>query len=73
MSSLPSNQKTVYYRLTEKGISLAPIIMEMAIWSDKHLRDLNTDLIAANDIAWKESNKEQFILAIQKAYREKYL
>ena len=32
----------IYYGLTKKGIDLLPIIFEMAIWSDKHLK-VHTD------------------------------
>src|SRR5262245_26331332 len=32
----PSDGRKQLYRLTEKGIDLAPILMEMARWSSKH-------------------------------------
>ncbi|MGB2128977.1 MAG: winged helix-turn-helix transcriptional regulator [Flavicella sp.] len=31
--SLPHNKKTKLYVLTEKGLSLAPIVIELAIWA----------------------------------------
>ncbi|MEM1322348.1 MAG: helix-turn-helix domain-containing protein, partial [Bacteroidota bacterium] len=33
----PTNKKVFIYRLTEKGKSLAPIIIEMIIWGNKNL------------------------------------
>ncbi|WP_220222695.1 helix-turn-helix domain-containing protein [Winogradskyella sp. KYW1333] len=32
------NKKVKYYYLTNKGIDLYPIICEMMLWSDKHLK-----------------------------------
>lgn len=44
---LPTNKKENLYLLTEKGIELAPLIMEIVLWSDKHVRvyhpDMNTN------------------------------
>ena len=34
----PNNKKTKLYVLTEKGLALTPLLVELAIWSDKHLR-----------------------------------
>lgn len=36
----PDNKRQVIYSLTEKGIELAPVLVEIAIWSCKH--DANT-------------------------------
>ena len=38
---LPDNKKTNIYRLTEKGLSLTPIVVELAYWSNINLRELN--------------------------------
>lgn len=38
-SKLPGNKKTNIYRLTAKALDLAPTIVELAFWSDKHLRE----------------------------------
>ncbi|MEO0628294.1 MAG: winged helix-turn-helix transcriptional regulator, partial [Bacteroidota bacterium] len=40
-SKLPNNKKTNLYLLTEKGLSLAGTIVELALWSDENLRSLN--------------------------------
>ena len=38
----PDNRRRNIYRLTEKGLALAPIILEMVQWSAKY--DTNTDV-----------------------------
>jgi len=35
---LPANKKENIYLLTEKGLSLAPMILEIVIWSDQYVR-----------------------------------
>jgi len=43
---LPGNKKENIYLLTEKGMDLAPLIMEIALWSDKHVRAYNQGMNA---------------------------
>jgi DNA-binding HxlR family transcriptional regulator len=38
---LPKNKKENIYLLTEKGISLAPIIIELTLWGDTNMREFN--------------------------------
>lgn len=33
----PTNKKKFLYKLTEKGVDLLPILLEMILWSDKYL------------------------------------
>ena len=40
-TQLPDNKKTKLYLLTEKGLALTPIIVELSIWSDENVRELN--------------------------------
>lgn len=68
---LPDNKKTNIYRLTERGIALAPIIVELAIWSDANLREFHLTLPSNDQITSLKENKEQFILTIQRDYRIK--
>jgi DNA-binding HxlR family transcriptional regulator len=37
----PNNKKTNLYLLTEKGLALTPILVELALWSDNYLRDVH--------------------------------
>ncbi|WP_127140597.1 winged helix-turn-helix transcriptional regulator [Flagellimonas marinaquae] len=65
---LPHNQKENIYLLTEKGIELAPIIMELIIWSDKNLRVQNPEMPSISQIG-DISNKSALIAGIQNNYR----
>ncbi|MDG1797851.1 MAG: helix-turn-helix domain-containing protein [Flavobacteriales bacterium] len=35
------NQKTNYYFLTEKGLSLTPIVIELALWSHHNIKPID--------------------------------
>ena len=65
------NKKTNIYRLTDKGISLTPIIAELGIWSDANMRGFHPDIIAGKHMDDLKNNKEQFIFDLQQNYREK--
>lgn len=43
---LPENKKENIYLLTEKGIDLTPIVIEIALWGDKYMRNFNPELDA---------------------------
>jgi len=66
---LPQNQKEIIYLLTEKGIELAPIIMELIIWSDKNLRDQNPEMPSISQIG-DISDKSALTAEIQNNYRK---
>jgi DNA-binding HxlR family transcriptional regulator len=63
---LPENKKENIYLLTEKGIDLAPLILELVIWSDKYVRAYNTEM---NVYETQNLNKSQVIKNVQKEYR----
>ncbi len=65
---LPHNQKENIYLLTEKGIELAPIIVELIVWSDKNLRVQNPEMPSISQIG-DISNKSALIAGIQDNYR----
>ena len=64
---LPENKKENIYLLTEKGIDLAPLIMEIVVWSDKYVRAYNPDM---NDFENNKSNNTLTIKRFQKDYRK---
>lgn len=68
---LPNNKKTNIYRLTEKGISLAPIIFELAIWSDANIREFHPEITSNQQLDTLINNKARFIKNIKKSYIEK--
>jgi hypothetical protein len=55
--------------LTEKGLALTPILVELATWSDKHLRDIHPTIV--NGEAMEFLRKTAFANEIEKKYREK--
>ncbi len=63
----PKNKKENVYLLTEKGIDLAPLILEIVLWSDKYVRAYNLDM---NKYESGNTNKMSVIEDVQKKYRE---
>jgi DNA-binding HxlR family transcriptional regulator len=62
---LPDNQKTNHYILTEKGLSLTPVIIELALWSHHNIKPVeNQDMANAKD-------KNELHLAIIEKYKSK--
>lgn len=68
---LPENKKTNIYTLTEKGLALAPLIVELSIWSDNNLRQFHSDLYAGEQLEMIRGNKEKFIEVIVENYKKK--
>ncbi|MEM9548433.1 MAG: helix-turn-helix domain-containing protein [Bacteroidota bacterium] len=67
----PNNKKTNLYLLTEKGLALTPILVELAIWSDGNLRDVHPSLLDGEGLKSIRKDKAAFTDIIVKRYREK--
>ena len=67
----PDNRKTNHYLLTDKGLALIPIILELATWSDKHLRDIHPTIVNGEEMEFLRTDKAAFASALEKNYREK--
>lgn len=67
-SSHPDSKAKILYRLTQKGIDLLPIIMEVYIWSDKYMT-IPTDIKAIIKEAKKD--KDKFIRQVIKELKTK--
>lgn len=65
----PESKAKVLYRLTQKGIDLLPIIMEIYIWSDKYM-DVPANLKATIKEAKKD--KDKFVKHFTKELKAKY-
>lgn len=63
---LPTNKKENIYLLTEKGLDLTPIIFELVLWSDKHLREEHLEM---NPFAGDNIKKDQIIETAMASYR----
>jgi len=68
---LPNNKKTNIYRLTEKGVALTPVIIELGIWSDANMRDFHSEIIEGEDMDALKNNKEEFVRNLQESYKAK--
>ena len=68
---LPNNRKTSLYVLTESGLSLTPIIVELALWSDRYLRELNPTIVDNDAIELLKSDKQAFARKLQQDYMDK--
>jgi DNA-binding HxlR family transcriptional regulator len=62
----PENKKENIYLLTEKGIDLAPMIMEIVLWSNTHVRAYN---LGMNEYETQSIDKTEVIKSIQEEYR----
>lgn len=70
-SKLPNNKKTNLYHLTDRGLALTPIIVELAIWSDEHVRGFNPIMRKGPELELMKTDKEGIIEGIIQNYREK--
>ena len=46
---LPGNQKTNIYTLTDKGLGLTPLIVELVLWSDGNLREFHPKITPTSE------------------------
>jgi len=62
----PSNKKTKLYQLTDKGLSLAPVVVDLAIWSDQNLREYNPIIRQSDELKFMKSNREDAIIDLKR-------
>jgi len=67
----PDNKKINHYLLTDKGLALTPILVELASWSDKNLRDIHPGIMNGEAMQFLRNDKTAFANEIEKRYREK--
>ena len=59
--------RRVNYRLTEKGVDLAPVLLELLIWGARH-----EDTAAPDGLAEKmEKHREQFLAEVRRRWQER--
>ncbi len=66
----PESKAKNLYQLTQKGIDLLPIIMEIYIWSDKYF-EIPTNLKATINAAKKD--KDKFVRQVTKELKDKQI
>jgi DNA-binding HxlR family transcriptional regulator len=64
---LPDNKKENIYLLTKKGIELAPMILEIVLWSDRYVREYNPTMNAFDGAG---VDKALVTESVQKEYEE---
>lgn len=67
----PDNKKSNLYLLTDKGLALTPILVELATWSDRHLRDIHPAIADGEKMEFLRNNKAAVARELVKNYREK--
>ena len=67
----PNNKKTNLYLLTDKGLALTPILVELATWSDSYLRDIHPTIVNGEAMELLRDDKAAFASALEIKYREK--
>ena len=67
----PNNKKANLYLLTDKGLALTPILVELATWSDKYLRDIHPAIANGEEMELLRNDKSAFASALKNKYREK--
>ena len=68
-TKIPENKKENIYLLTEKGISLTPIIIEFSLWGDTNMREFNE----IDNIEGLNSDKSHVIKVVQDNYNSMLL
>ena len=63
-TKVPDNKKENIYLLTEKGIRLAPIIIEFSLWGNSNMREFNE----IGDIKGLNLDKTLIIQTVQDSY-----
>ncbi|MFY0674811.1 MAG: helix-turn-helix transcriptional regulator [Bacteroidia bacterium] len=70
-NKLPDNKKANIYLLTEKGLALAPVIAELARWSDGYLREANPIMQNGEAMAFIRNDPKAFSNFLVSNYKEK--
>lgn len=67
----PAHKQKVLYSLTEKGIDLAPVIINIGLWSEKYAKKLNPgrDIILGS----ARNNYEKGLAQLRKKLSEEHL
>jgi len=71
-SKIDGNNKTIVYTLTEKGVTLAPVLVELVAWSSKSVREFNPKMVSEDSslIQSVEHDKNRMVEKAQAEYRK---
>jgi len=62
-----SDGRKVHYRLTEKGVDLAPVLLDLLVWGAKHEETGASCAVTRN----MEKNREQVLAEVRRRWRER--
>tara|TARA_B110000444_G_scaffold150593_1_gene140928 strand:+ start:148 stop:579 length:432 start_codon:yes stop_codon:yes gene_type:complete len=65
----PTNKKTNIYILTKKGLTLTPIIIELALWTHYNIKPMNDDIL--NELNLEVNDKDELQELVIKKYQAK--
>lgn len=69
---LPNNKQKNLYVLTQRGLDLTPVIVDLMLWSDRNIRDYHATLTpTAGPLEKMREDKEGFITMLMENYKEK--
>jgi len=68
-NKLPDNKKVNIYRLTEKGIALGPLLMEIHQWGHTYLRSSHPDMTLPDAMLDDQAGRDAFVRTVQEQYR----
>ncbi len=64
----PNNKKIKIYTLTEKGLSLTPLLIELTIWSNNNIKEIHPKLDITSDLEAVKNNREATYQRVIKSY-----
>ena len=62
-----TDARRVNYRLTEKGIDLAPVLLELLVWGGRHEKTSAPRAL----IEEMEKNRQEFLAEVRRRWRER--
>tara|TARA_B110001452_G_scaffold54683_1_gene42147 strand:- start:3658 stop:4095 length:438 start_codon:yes stop_codon:yes gene_type:complete len=68
---LPYNKQKNIYIVTQKGLNLTPIIVDLMLWSDGNLRENHSTLSPTELLDAAKNEKEGFISMLIENYKKK--
>jgi len=52
-------------------LALTPVLVELALWSDKHLRDIHPTIVNGEEMEFLRNDKVAFANLLETKYKEK--
>ena len=68
---LPDNKQKNIYILTQKGLNLTPVIIDLMLWSDGNLRENHSTLVPTVQLDSVKNDKEGFVSMLIENYKKK--